>query len=108
MINIPVLKRNDSFIEQYKKLKEERMEVDELLVQRIVLMKPDNNIELSDIAHESFKSRLNLIGELMDEIQCCINLLDKVGATPGEINGHIYKLEKRGWKFKKVLKIEGE
>lgn len=78
--------------EMHEKLKEERLEVDKEHERDIII--PEK-----------------LVDEIYDEIQVCINQLERIDRIfPGiAIEGatkHYKKLEDRGMKFKKILTIE--
>lgn len=87
-----VLKKdNETYFNLFNKLVEEVIEVREEMI--------------------AYKKE-NLVSEILDVIQVCIGILDKLEQDgikiKKEIEKHNLKLLQRGWRYKKVLHIDVE
>lgn len=92
-IGMPVLDKEEELDQHFNKLLEEQYEVNhEILI--MLITEKDN--------------REKIIEEALDSIQVKIGLLDYFKVTKKDIEKHMDKLKSRGWKFKKILKIEEE
>lgn len=105
-IKLPVLDKNDNWFVHEQKLKEETKElVAAIQIYNYVLRQETETFKTKEEAAK------DLFMETLDVIQVCIGILDKlIKSYPKMLievsKDHIEKLHRRGWIFKKWIKIE--
>lgn len=108
-MKLPVLQKNHDWNEHIKKLREESYE----LKTAIEILNYSEKHKDENVLKDEQAAAECALSEVLDVIQVCIGIIEKIlerypKALKSAVMMHVEKLYRRGWKFRKWLRIEEE